>query len=256
MVRNDVSGATNAVRVAGLELYRYFLTDFMPGVGVGLVLAYYLRQYQPMREIAEDYAFLSQIGGGLFLIGLIFGLAFGGGLVINLLSAIAFARITDAATLTRLAVKLQLTGGLGELEALARQVIELAKAKSRVAAIGLDGRPSGPGTIAEVQTRVGIWLDREHPEDFQRMERYGGAAVLCRSLAGVVLLTWVVEAHRYLTGQDLGVTPAWFPTSAAALVVLLFASTYADVYRTRWTLQIGRQRLHELDPPASPEDTA
>ena len=248
-----MSTGANVVRVVGLELYRYFLTDFMPGIAACLVLAYYARQYEPMRDIAQDYQFASEAAGGFFLLGLVLGVAFGSGLVINLLSTMTLAWITNAGVLTRMAAKLQCRGGLARLEDTAQQVMDLAKTTSRVEMIGLDGRIQGPDEVDEVQARVGIWLYREHPEDFQRIERYRGAAILCRSLAGVVLLTWLVEAYRFLTGQDLGVAPAWFPVSAVALIALLFGSAYANVQRTRSTLQVARQRLHEPDPQPSPE---
>ena len=245
-MKDDPAGVANSARVVGLELYRYFLTDAVPGAAVCVVLAYYLRQYREMREIAEDYAFLSEVAGGFFLVGLLLGLAFGVGLVTNLLSAMALGRITDAAVVTRAAARLYTGGGVGDLGALARQVVELAAADSRVASIGLGERIEGPRDVREVRDRVGIWLDRAYPEDFQRAERYGAAAALCRSLAGVVLLTWLVESCRLLTGQGLGVAPAWFPLSAAVLVALLLCSAYASVRWTGLTLQLARQRLHEL----------
>lgn len=248
-----MSAAANVVRVAGLELYRYFLTDLLPGIGVGLLVAYYARQYQEMREIAADYAFLAEVAGGFFLVGLILGLGFGAGLVINLLSTIAFARITDSGILAAVAARLQLKGGLRELGDSARQAVELAKTRSRVEMVGLEESAAGPVEVEEVQRRLGAWLYREHPGDFQRIERYSGAAGLCRSLAGVVVLSWLVEAYRSLVGQGLGVSPSWFPVSALALIVLLFGSAYANVHRTCLLLEVGRQRLHEPDRPTSSE---
>ena len=247
MASPDPSRIVDIPRVSGFEVYRHVLMDFMPGACAILVLVYYLRQYPEMREIAADYAFLADIAGGFFLIGLVLGLAFGIGIVVNVASAIAFGSLADGGPLPRVAAKLQLKGGLDALEVLARRVMDLAKATSRVTATGLDGRAVGTDAVGEIQARLAIWLDREYPVDYQRMERYGAAAALCRSLASVVVLTWLVEAHRFLTGQGLGVASSWFPTSALAVVVLLFAGAYANVRRCHLTLQISRQRLHEAD---------
>jgi hypothetical protein len=254
MASPDSSKIVDIPRVGGFEVYRYFLMDFMPGAGAIIVLVYYLRQYPEMREIAADYAFLAEIAGGAFLVGLILGLAFGLGLVVNVSSAIAFGSLTDGGPLPSVAAKLQLRGGLGGLEALARRVMGSANATSRVTAAGFDERAVGTAVIGDIQARLAIWLDREHPVDYQRMERYGAAAALCRSLAAIVVLTWLVEAYRILTGEGLGVASSWFPASALALAVLLFAGAYANVHRSHLTLLISRQRLHEVALPPSPDE--
>src|SRR3712207_3836887 len=154
MASPDPSKIVDVPRVGGFEIYRHFLMDFMPGAGAILVLVYYVRQYPEMREIAADYAFLADIAGGFFLISLILGLAFGIGLVVNVSSAIAFGWLTDGGPLPRVAAKLQLNGGLAELEALAWHVMELAKATSRVTATGLDERAIGTEAIGEIQARL------------------------------------------------------------------------------------------------------
>lgn len=238
-----MSVAAEFIRLIGFAIYRYLLTDLLPGLTAIMVGAYYLREFQGIREFALDFGFVVQIGGGLVFAVLLLCLAVSVGLMLNLLTAIFFGRIIGSQWLLKAVANLDRPQGFRELESVAESMVKMAREHPTEHILDPDTCSNSPSKIEAVRTYTGLWLSHFYPNDYRRIDRYSGVAIMCRSMAGIFLFVGGIEAYRHIVGAYWGAEVVWFPLVGA---LFLFASSYVFAYRTRLTLQAGSQRFREL----------
>lgn len=238
-----MSAAAELVRLIGFAIYRYFLTDLLPGVIMIMLAAYYLRENETIRAFILDFAFITQIGGGLVFAALLLCLTVAAGLILNILTAIFFGRLIGSQRLLRIAANFERPRGFSELQSLAESIIRMAREYPKAQILDPDLCSRASNQIEAVRIRTSLWLSHYHTEDYRRIDRYSGAAIMCRSLAALFLVAGAIEMYNHIAGAYWGAEVVWLPIVGC---LFLFASSYVFVYRTHLTLQAGNQRFREL----------
>jgi|WetSurMetagenome_2_1015567.scaffolds.fasta_scaffold104873_2 hypothetical protein len=246
-----MSAIAEFIRLMGFSIYRYILTDLLPGLTAVIVGAYYLREIQGVRDFALDFRFIIQIGGGWVFAILLLCVTVSVGLILNLLTGIVFGRIIGSKRLLKIVANLDRPAGYKELQSMADYIIEQAREYPAKQILDPDKCTKSPIKIEMVRNFVGLWLSRHYPDDYRRIDRYSGAAIMCRSMASIFLFIAGVEAYRHIASVYWGTELVVFPIVS---VLFLFASSYVFAYRTRMTLQAGNQRFRELAWPPKEND--